>query len=215
MKQNEFRRNIFLTIIGAGIGWLVGLSVSPVVSIVITSVTGSAAAIIAAMSGLEDKSNQSDGNDKLLFRNYRWQVNPLPLALLVVGILFGSTIGILARNQSWFGSDVSIEAHKWTRAGLTGDGYSQDEIVRKLFNRQLSTGTSVTKPVTSGTVLFAVDSEECEALRAAALRTPDEELISALRNSTVKQLRNLPSVVTDYPLLKAIIEEALCANEPG
>jgi hypothetical protein len=44
-----------LLIIGVGIGWLIGLSVSPVVSIVITSVAGSAAAIVVALSGLEGK----------------------------------------------------------------------------------------------------------------------------------------------------------------
>ena len=45
----------YLLATGLGIGWLTGLSVSPVVSIVITSVTGAAAAIVAALSVFKDK----------------------------------------------------------------------------------------------------------------------------------------------------------------
>ena len=53
MKKQESNRSKLLrylgiSVTGSGIGWLVGLSASPVVSIVITSITGSAAAIIAA-----------------------------------------------------------------------------------------------------------------------------------------------------------------------
>ncbi|MFZ4660329.1 MAG: hypothetical protein ACOYNY_25185 [Caldilineaceae bacterium] len=44
-----------LVVTGFGIGWLAGLSVSPVVSIVLTMVTGSVATIIAALSGVKEE----------------------------------------------------------------------------------------------------------------------------------------------------------------
>jgi hypothetical protein len=105
-----------LLIIGVGIGCLVGLSVSPVVGIVITSVTGSAAAVVSALGSLEDKS--AEGDDKPAKRTARWKVNPWPLAALVVGLLMGSIIGVLARNNHWFGSDSSSEITKWTNLGI-------------------------------------------------------------------------------------------------
>jgi len=123
-----------LLIIGAGIGWLIGLSVSPVVSIVITSVTGAAAAIVAAMSGLENQPNTS-GKDETKSHNFRAKINPFPMALLVFGIITGSIIGIIARNQDWFGSQeqsaLSSEINQWTAMGLP-----QEEVVRRLFENQ-------------------------------------------------------------------------------
>ena len=110
-----------LLITGLGSAGLMGLSVSPVVSIVITSVTGSAAAIIAALSGLEEKSESA--------KRQQTKVNlSAPDGILVhcrsptgfVGILVGSMLGIRARNQSWLGSAVAGEITQWTSAGLTG-----------------------------------------------------------------------------------------------
>lgn len=105
-----------LLIAGVGIGCLVGLSVSPVISIVITSVTGSAAAVVAALGSVESKSG--DGETKPAASAARRKVNPWPLAALVVGLLIGSIIGILARNNHWFGSDSSGEITKWINLGL-------------------------------------------------------------------------------------------------
>ena len=49
-----------LVVTGFGIGWLAGLSVSPVVSIVLTSVTGVAAAAVTALSGLKEETDQAE-----------------------------------------------------------------------------------------------------------------------------------------------------------
>lgn len=107
---------VCILVTGIGVGCLVGLSVSPVVSIVITTVVGSAAAIVAALSGLEDRASETGAERQR--RLARWRVNPLPLALLVTGLLAGSLVGILARNNHWFGSDVSSEIQKWTGLGI-------------------------------------------------------------------------------------------------
>ncbi len=113
---------------GLGIGWLLGLSVSPVVSIVITSVAGVAVAIIAAISGLENKSSGLIGPDKREIPASQRKISPWPLAMLVIGIVIGSRWGIMARNNSWYGSDLSIEIDKWVAGGLT-----KEEVVRRLF----------------------------------------------------------------------------------
>jgi hypothetical protein len=58
-----------------------------------------------------------------------WDVNPLPLAALVVGLVGGSVLGIYARNNNLLGPDISIAIHKWSRAGIP-----EEEIVNRLFD---------------------------------------------------------------------------------
>lgn len=84
---------IALMVTGFGIGWLAGLSVSPVVSIVITSVTGSVATIIAALSGVKEEFLDAETSSTTV-RRFLKAVTPAPLAWLVVGLIVGASIGI-------------------------------------------------------------------------------------------------------------------------
>lgn len=111
-----------LLVTGFGIGWLAGLSVSPVVSIVITSVTGSIAAIVAALSGV--KADGSVSKERIRLPN----IAVWPLSVLIVGILIGSTLGILARNRQSLGSDISSEIEKWKAIGVP-----KEVIIEKLL----------------------------------------------------------------------------------
>lgn len=213
-----------LLITGLGIGWLVGLSVSPVVSIVITSVTGSAAAIVAALSGLEEKPEALEATNRGQPIRTRWSVNPLPLTILVIGILVGSAFGVRARNQSWLGSAVAGEITQWTRAGLTGPGWSPEEIARKLFeSRYLASGVLTNTVTTSapsispvGGYLFAVDATECKRLLGAvdvARQGADDSVLRAeLSSSTNQQLWQLPVIITDTTVLQNVVEQVLCTD---
>lgn len=255
MGKIPFRQlPLWLIVTGIGVGWLIGLSVSPVVSIVITSIVGSAAAIVAALSGLNEADQEESPKDK----PYPIQrpINPMPLALLVLGMLFGSATGVLARNQHWLGSDVSGEVKKWTDFGLDRKevldtvyaahyplitntiiptetlaaelewwvqlGMPREEATRRLFENRYSilSGTSNSTPPdtsSSGTFLFAIDAMTCTSLLAAAAMstaTGDEtHLRQAMASSTVKQVRQLPDVVTDPKVLHEIVEQVLCIED--
>lgn len=219
-RLNKFLIGTPLLITGVGIGWLIGLSVSPVVSIVITAVTGSAAAIIAALSGLEDKPDEGKEASRPKPPLLRWNIDPLPLMLLVVGILLGSLLGIKARNDGWLGTDLSIEVKKWTDVGLVDAGFTQEEIVRRLFESQYYTGTTTLAAKSSqgspdGTILFNSSSPECQRLVGASIITrvkQDDTLANALRGSTMSQLRELPAVITDTLALAEVVEKILCAD---
>jgi hypothetical protein len=209
-----------LLLTGMGIGWLVGLSVSPVVSIVITMVTGSAAAVIAALSGLEDKPDESKEANLQKASFLRWNIDPLPLMVLVVGILLGSLIGIKARNDGWLGTDLSIEVKKWTDEGLVDGSFTKADLVRRLFESHYYTNTKTigTGPVQNnslGTVLFNSDSPECQRLIGASTISRmkvDDTLANALRGSTVIQLRELPVVIADTLLLTEVVEKVICTD---
>lgn len=124
-----FMNALWLLLIGIGIGWLTGLSVSPVVSIVITSIAGSAASFVATLSGLDDKPVEATNISKR--QRFGWQVNALPLMMLVIGISSGAIIGITARNHHWFGSTVSAEIAQWTTAGI-----AESEVADRLFKQR-------------------------------------------------------------------------------
>jgi hypothetical protein len=209
-----------LVIIGGVIGWLIGLSISPVVSIVITSITTAAAALIAALSGLQDKQDEANRQQTPILR---WNVDPRPLMMLVIGILAGSLLGIKARNDGWLGNDLSIEIKKWTNAGLLDSGLTKEEMVRRLFESQYYTTTTTVAAGSAamvpnhplGTILFNTSSPTCEGLLAASTRTrvnADGSLANALRASTVTQLQNLPDLITDTVTLAEVVEEVICAD---
>lgn len=106
---------VSLIIVGLGIGWLIGLSVSPVISIVLTSLIASAGTVVAALSGLTYSSTDLEDTEPKV---QRWQVNPLPLATLMLGILVGSIFGLLVRNYQLLGTSLSGEINKWTKLGV-------------------------------------------------------------------------------------------------
>ncbi len=210
----------YLLITGMGIGWLIGLSVSPVVSIVITTVTASAATIIAALSGLEDKPDEGKEANRQKPLLLRWNVDPLPLMLLVVGIFLGSLLGIKARNAGWLGTDLSIEVKKWTDEGLIDSNFTKADLVHRLFESQYYTNTTTlaAKPgqvPLLGTFLFNSSSSECQRLVAASTISSvkaDDTLANALRGATVIQLRALPALITDPLVLAEVVEKVLCAD---
>ena len=187
-----------LLITGAGIGWLVGLSVSPVISIVITSVVGSAAAIIAAASGLEGESASPP---------IPREVDPWPIAFLVIGLVGGSIGGVRARTYDWLEPDISQEMAKWTSVGI-----SEEKIRNELFNAQFSladTGEISNSSSSDEGVLFAVGAEECDSLRGKS----GDELKRELETSTSNpELQQLPEIIQDVDVLEELVKQVLCPD---
>lgn len=79
-----------LLIAGIGIGWLAGLSLSPVVATVLAAIMS---AVGGAVAGLASAG----------YAPARQRVNAWPAAILVLGVAIGSPAGILARTHNLFG----------------------------------------------------------------------------------------------------------------
>ena len=97
---------------GGGLGWLMGLSTTPVVAGVITALMTSAAAILGALGGVQSESGAAPSADAEAeggLPPWNTRINPLPLAFLALGIVVGSIFGLRARNLNWLGSDVANE----------------------------------------------------------------------------------------------------------
>ena len=88
-KDNRFPlvQIISIAVTGLGIGWLVGLSISPVIAGVIASLLG-----IAGSAATVIRGNLSG---KLTIGSF----DARPIAILVVGVAIGATMGIYARTH--------------------------------------------------------------------------------------------------------------------
>ena len=136
MKEVEWDKllrllgNLFgIGITGLGIGWLLGMAVSPVIANVIAIVIGAAATLVAIMGGWRGKEEGTDVPPPLV--GQLRSINTWPFALLMVGIIFGSILGLQARSEARFGSSLSYEVKTWTDQGIP-----KEEVVRRLFERE-------------------------------------------------------------------------------
>jgi len=117
---------------GIGIGWLIGLSVSPVLYILITSIVTIAAGITSTLTGLEakaDKANEDESaSTKPTSTKRDIQINPLPLTTLIIGLVIGTSVGVYARTNEWLGPNIEKLTEKWKDTE-----YSKRDIARVIF----------------------------------------------------------------------------------
>jgi hypothetical protein len=76
--------------LGAGAGWLMGLSVSPVVASALSVILGASASLVAAYSSTKSESSRA--------------ASPWPLAIFVIGVAVGAPFGISFRDRQVFGA---------------------------------------------------------------------------------------------------------------
>ncbi|MCI5131815.1 MAG: hypothetical protein D3904_09875 [Candidatus Electrothrix sp. EH2] len=100
-KKKKIYHAVSLVIIGLGIGWLMGLSISPVVATVLSGILGAVLVLAAVLSGFFYGGNAS------LIKNIS-DVSPVPFAWLMLGIIAGTSLGILVRTHNVLGI-VSVE----------------------------------------------------------------------------------------------------------
>lgn len=83
---------IAVLVTGLCIGWLSGLSVSPVIASVLASVVGIAGGLVAGLRGSGDSASRSRFSS----------IDAWPAAVLLLGIAAGAPLGILARTHQLF-----------------------------------------------------------------------------------------------------------------
>lgn len=101
---------------GLGIGWLAGLSLSPVAHIVVTSVLGLAAAAVAVFASVDlpakekEEKTEPNGANASGAKLPRGPVNAAPIALLVLSISAGAPLGVYVRTHEFLGVQESHSA---------------------------------------------------------------------------------------------------------
>lgn len=188
-------RTAGFVVTGLSIGWLVGLSASPVVSIALSTVLGCVAAALAALNGRPATSGGGAATPGLS------PEGAVSIALLVVGIAVGSILGITGRTHNWLGRDVRSEIDFWE-----GLGIQRSAVVDRLFATAYPpTANQGTPSATTAGVLFAVANDECRRLLAL---TPDR--LPVEMEASPNRIFNVLSTASSEPgRLRAAVEE-LC-----
>jgi hypothetical protein len=144
MKSSSSRNAFAIGITGLCVGWLVGLSVSPVIGTVLGSIMAIAAAAVSVLAGLDPA-----GSDEKPTRFHG--MDGTPLMLLVLGLALGATAGLWVRANG-----VLIRA-----AGGTASAGG------------LSLDTARARYANVGLMNITISSAECDRMRSQ-LGSPDE-----------------------------------------
>lgn len=128
---------ISFIIIGLGIGWLAGLSLSPVISTIISALLALVASSMAFLTNLnfkkEDKAQVVDD----------WSNSIFLMAFLMLGIVVGSSAGIYAREHNSFG--LSLENRTKMIRALERENLKDDiEFFQPILDTYLEDDTKTT-----------------------------------------------------------------------
>ena len=212
-------RWIFLAIVGLGIGLLTGLSVSPVLSIVLTSLVGAAATLTAIFGNYGDRKSASSSESPKRYIDPQ----PGPLALLVATIVLGALIGLASRvniatiqQASKMGgfdlappTTISESIQAWTDLGL-----DKTKVTQNLFEAYLGIAKGYVEKTTGQAAtaetvgLFAVSADECARFRTLS----DRKLRAEMQAGESPTIARIAEKVTDVEILRLVAEVA-CGQE--
>lgn len=228
------RVSLWMLLCGAVVGWLTGLSVSPVVGVVITTVIGILVGAAGTFAGISQEIG-SENRKRLRYEDFA------PIGLLLVGIAIGSVVGVSARTHSWLSPTIDEILNQWSAPNVELD---RKEIAKRLFDERYpppsavapepedkkasagtteaaspnSTGEAPASATASGptnfsnitaTALYATSLDECNEFRAR----DGEDLRARMRASvTSKKAREFAEKVQDPAALKAAVEVFLCPS---
>jgi len=206
---------IALLVVGLGIGFLTGISISPTLSVVLTSLMG-AAAVLTALFGPLGRSNiaKAEATNKIFLI-----AQPVPLALLTLTILIGAITGAYLRvnmslsNQASLLStynlappkNISDSIDSWADLGLERD-YVTEELFKAYLGISKSTVSNSSKEVARASTagVFSKKSDECAYLEYA----PESELHKSMRASSREQISNMAALTDNINILKLFINAA-------
>ena len=101
-QSDSLFRTASIFVPGFALGWMVGLSVSPVTQVVVTSIAALVVGVTAVLAGLPTKDVPGQGATS--FASLRAQIRVAPLTFMLVGLAAGSALGVYTRANNWLGS---------------------------------------------------------------------------------------------------------------
>jgi hypothetical protein len=115
-------------IAGIALGWLTGISIAevsvPLLGGLLTAVTG-LLALTSGTTAVEERKSKLPH-----------VANPLPIALVLVGITAGVAAGIVTRTHRWLEEPVKVEVDRWYDAGAR----EKKDIANYLMTRMWAEG---------------------------------------------------------------------------
>lgn len=168
-KLINFLLNIVLLLIcGLSVGWIMGLSISPIAHIVIGSLMGVIVVVLSLQIGISYNNNHSLWNIINLSvgsseeDEKKRRINIYPIAIIFIGLIFGSSLGIFARTNDWFGLDIDKEAQFWNDRGQ-----KKQQIYDAIFEWKYNVSSDLNEQlvnIKTRTFLFSVPSNFCNLI---------------------------------------------------
>jgi hypothetical protein len=187
---------IFSILAGGSIGWLVGLSTSPVLAGVLTTTMSILATIFVTASPSDPaaapKLTFIGANTVTALKAAR-----LNFGILVLAMAIGATTGLWARTHDLFSPSETSVIDRWTAIGL-----DKQVVASRVFDAYFPEGKSIDPHTRS--VLFDITANECREL----LSLNDPDLRNALLASTKAELVEFAKTTSDNGLLKGMVERS-------
>lgn len=214
-----FITGLCLFISGLGVGYIMGMSISQVVGIVLTSLITLIVSLSSALAGIKVNTSGGGSPQEKEPKHQRIDVNPIPLMALIVGIAFGCTFGIWVRTHQWLG-DLNTGTHEqitsqpldpMKSAGETG--VSENDVSGR--NKVASSKMHKQKPISKTNndvrtgVLYSVTANECDELRSF----PNESLLANIKQSVMdKDAITIAGKCPDAVCLRSLVN-MLCKDK--
>jgi hypothetical protein len=170
----------------------------------------------------EHPSAEASDRDQPAAVDRHLSISAIPAAALIVGVVIGTSLGVIARTNEWLGADATRLVGKWQALGL-----EKKEVARKLFDNLYSPqlaaehkkdeGDSKESPdkstdsplrgVLHSTV--SIPAEECQIYKVR----DGAELVNAMLRSREPRLRQLAADLKEDPkTLKLLVRRLLCPD---
>jgi hypothetical protein len=162
-------------VIGICCGILLGLSLSPVIDKTLSAIIAFTITLMGIVSGVTIY-NQNN--------NSKFQVSPVPLSLLLIGIIAGVFIGILMRTHNILGvsNSAQIQIMKDT-AGKSPKDYSEN--VTGLHNA-FSEPCEIMKPLHGSELKTALESAGDETVNSCLKLSSDSTSLEIIKRMACK-----------------------------
>lgn len=201
------KNNLCIIFSGLFLGWLMGLSVAPVVKDVITSLMLIITTLLTIISGVKNF------DDKIQFNKYFSLVKNLsitPILSLMLGVASGATAGVYVRAHNYLGPSPQFYIDQWS-----GNGIDENEIAQNIFNNTYSSAPILTDVSLSRassakgsnlSVLFSANNDICQRMLVAK----DHEMERYILLADIPGIKEFVGEVDDPMVLKSMAKNILC-----
>lgn len=128
---------VVIVAIGASLGWLSGLSSSPLLSVAMPVLVTLITSMLAAFRLISKPATDAPA-----------AISAYTIAVFTVGLAGGASLGTMARLDDWLAPDPAHAIEQWNR---WRDVIPHDEVVRRVFERTLTDPYRANRPPPTST----------------------------------------------------------------
>jgi hypothetical protein len=192
---------VAIVVIGVSVGWLAGLSSSPVFSVVIPVLLTLIASALAAVRLMGKPAVDAPP-----------AISVYTITIFAIGLAGGASLGTAARLGDWLSPDPERIIAGWNRWGAI---IPHDDVVRRVYERTLTDPYRVSRappqPAADGRDVVLDGDDPCRAVMARADTMGLEDLKAALRERDVAWAAAI-AAIHDVETLRVVANQ-LCEQD--